>query len=141
MNSTENLMATGLDVLDRIEHIEKLQNEVKKILELQNKVEQRNVFTIDQIIKYAEHISGTVARQPEYPKMRQTHPYPYHIQQGTYACDLLENVGWNKENVVEPMVVVEEEKIQYFQLDEGGDFDDDDNKNDMSEENLSEDVI
>ena len=140
MNQPDNLMSMGIDVLDRIEKIEKLQNEVKKILDLNERVKERNVFTIEQVIQYANHISGTVARQPEYPRMKQTHPYPYHIKvPNLFNYDLLENAGWNRENQVEPVIENDIEKEQHVIVSD----DDDDEKSElmMSEDDDSSDII
>ncbi|KAL7713805.1 hypothetical protein QTN25_008537 [Entamoeba marina] len=54
-----NAIEVGIDVMDRIERIEKLRDEVKQILQLNQSVADRNVFTVDQVIKYAEKISGS----------------------------------------------------------------------------------
>ncbi|BFU19812.1 hypothetical protein EHI8A_072410 [Entamoeba histolytica HM-1:IMSS-B] len=93
-----DMIATGLDVLDRIEKIEKLRDEVQKIVDMNERVKQNNVYTIEEVIKYAKFISGTVAQQPPYPKMPSSLPYPYHIPVNVpTGVDLLENAGWNRD--------------------------------------------
>ncbi|KAL7714318.1 hypothetical protein QTN25_008096 [Entamoeba marina] len=92
-----NAIEVGIDVMDRIERIEKLRDEVKQILQLNQSVADRNVFTVDQVIKYAEKISGSVSQQPTYPIMPNATPYPDHINNRPFPyLDLLENVGWTK---------------------------------------------
>ena len=138
MNQPENLMACGIDVLDRIERIEKLVNEVKKVVELNEKVNTRNVFTIEEVIAYADHISGTVAQQPEYPRMRQSQPFPYHIQGTGFNDDLLKNAGWSRENVITDLLPEEEQSTSPILDIED---EEDDEQEVMSEENDTEEII
>ena len=117
MNSTEIkddqllLMKKGIDILDRIEKIEKMKFEIEHLL---NVAEELHVtdFSVDDILNYAEKISGTISEQPKYPIMPKTIPYPLHfVDSESIQFDLIQNVGWNE-------VLNEEEEKENEESDE-----------------------
>ncbi|ELP93026.1 hypothetical protein EIN_052310 [Entamoeba invadens IP1] len=114
-----DLISTGIDVIDRLEKIEKLTQDAKRIIEMSESVAARNVFTVDEVINYAEKISGSVAKQPFYPKMKNSYPYPQHVScSDSFNPDLIENVGWNRLDTNNDLSEEEKSKIGTMVIEE-----------------------
>ena len=94
------MIAKGIDVLERIERLEKLRDDAAHILEVTDRVRDRNVYSIDQIIRYTETVSGTMFNPPPLPRVAASHPYPLHtvpeneLENPDNQIDLISNVDW-----------------------------------------------